>query len=325
VNDAALVQFWQLPDFGNFGIFLWLTFSAAFDIEACMGWKKQKLRLVPESEARGEVLEIYWEIKHVLGIPYVNPMFQAYGAYPEYFKVLWKALRPALQTREFFAAAERLAAEAYTRVHNYLNVPDLSRKMEEIGFSRGAQHELKDVIDLYLYNNSVLLMICGAQMQAFENPGAKARPATEPAEHPSHPDRPILVDERYAPPETRKIYDDIKKTMGAPFLNTSYINFGRWPDFLREYWAALKPVMLTPIYEQNHAAIHHSALALAAELPRPLQLSPTQLEEAGVSQADLSAVIHITDFFLDLLSKQVLNIAFAKIGLEGGAHSTAAA
>jgi hypothetical protein len=66
-------------------------------------------------------------------------------------------------------------------------------------------------------------------------------------------------------------------------------------------------------------------LALAAELPRPLQLSPTQLEEAGVSQADLSAVIHITDFFLDLLSKQVLNIAFAKIALEGGAHSTAAA
>jgi len=290
-----------------------------------MAWKRQKLRLVPESEADSEVLEIYAEIKHALGLPYVNPMFQALGAYPKYFKALWNALRPDLESREFFSLAQRIAAEAYTRVHNYLNVPNLSRKVEEMEFSPGAQEELRDVIDLYLYNNSVLLLIAAAQMQGFENPGASARPASVPAEHPTHPECPVLVDERHAPPETRRIYDDIKKTMGTPILNTSYINFGRWPDFLREYWGALKPVMLTPIYEQNRIAIRNSGLALAAELPRPLPLSPTQLEEAGVSHGDLDAVIHITDFFLEQLSKQLLNISFAKIGLEGGAHTTVAA
>jgi hypothetical protein len=290
-----------------------------------MAWKKRKLRLVPESEADNATSEIYAEIKHALGIPYINPMFQAYAAYPAYFRLLWQTLTPALETREFFSTAERIAAESYTRVHNYLNVPDLSRKVEEMDFSPGAQEELKDVIDLYLYNNSVLLLICASQMQAFENPAASARPATEPAEHPSHPERPILVDERNAPPETRKIYDDIKKTMGTPFLNTSYINFGRWPDFLRVYWETIKPVILTPLYEQNRAAIQTSALALAAELPRPLSLSPAQTEEAGVSAADLNEVIQVTEFFSELLSKQLLNIAFAKIGLEGGCHSTAAA
>jgi hypothetical protein len=290
-----------------------------------MTWSKQKMRLVPESAASGEVLEIYAEIKHALGISYVNPMFQAYAAFPEYFRLLWKTLRPGMDTREFFSAAQRIAAEAYTRVHNYFNVPDLSRKIEEMEFSPGAQHELKDVIDLYLYNNSVLLLIVAAQMQAFENPGAVPRPATAPAEHPSHPERPILVDERIAPPETRKIYDDIKKTMGTPFLNTSYINFGRWPDFLREYWNALKPEVPTPLYGQNALALQHSALALAAELPQPLQLSPALLEESGVSHADLSAVIQLTEFFFQLLSKQLLNIAFAKISLEGGVRSTAAA
>ncbi len=290
-----------------------------------MAWKKQKLRLVPESEADEATLEIYAEIKHALGIPYINPMFQAYAAYPEYFRLLWNALVPALETREFFSAAERIAAESYTRVHNYLSVPDLSRKVKEMDFSLGAQEELKDVTDLYLYNNSVLLLICAAQMQAFENPSASARPATEPAEHPSHPERPILVKESNAPPETRKIYEDIKKTMGTPFLNTSYINFGRWPDFLRVYWETIKPVILTPLYEQNHMAIRQSALALAAELPRPLPLSPAQTEEAGVSPNDLNDVIQVTEFFLNLLSKQLLNIAFAKIGLEGGGHSTAAA
>jgi hypothetical protein len=290
-----------------------------------MVWKKQKLRLIPESEADNATSEIYAEIKHALGIPYINPMFQAYAAYPAYFRLLWKALQPALETGEFFSAAQRIAAESYTRVHNYLSVPDLSRKVKEMDFSPGALDELRDVIDLYLYNNSVLLLICGAQMQAFENPAAGARPATEPAEHPSHPERPILVQESHAPPETRKIYEDIKKTLGTPFLNTSYINFGRWPDFLRVYWETIKPVILTPLYEENRAGIQQSALSLALELPRPLPLSPAQTEEAGVSAGDLNDAIQVTEFFLQLLSKQLLNIAFAKIGLEGGSHSTAAA
>src|SRR5262245_60954643 len=149
-----------------------------------MAWKKQKLRLIPEADADDATQEIYAEIKQALGIPYINPMFQAYAAYPEYFKLLWQALVPDLETREFFNSAERIAAESYTRVHNYLSVPDLNRKIQEMDFSAGAQEELKDVIDLYLYNNSVLLLICAAQMQAFENPAASVRPATEPAEHP---------------------------------------------------------------------------------------------------------------------------------------------
>lgn len=290
-----------------------------------MAWKRQKLRLVPESEADPEVLEIYGQIRHALGLPYLNPMFQALGAYPNYFRVFWNALRPDLETGEFFSLSQRLGAEAYTRVHNYLNVPDLARRIQEMEFSAGAQEELREVIDLYLYNNSVLLLIAAAQMQGFENPSASPHPASAPAEHPSRLERPVLVDERNAPPETRRIYEDIKKTMGSPILNTSYINFGRWPDFLREYWAALKPVMQTPLYEQNRLAIHNSALALANEVPRPLSLPPTQLEEAGVSESDLDAVIHITDFFLEQLSKQLLNISFAKIGLQGGVHTTVAA
>src|SRR4051794_11477883 len=117
-----------------------------------MVWKRQKLRLVPESEAEGEVLEIYQEIKHALGLPYINPMFQALGAFPEFFRVFWNVLHPDLDTQEFFSLAQRIAAESYTRVHNYLNVPNLRRRLEELEFSQGAQEELRDVIDLYLYN-----------------------------------------------------------------------------------------------------------------------------------------------------------------------------
>ena len=50
-----------------------------------MAWNKQKMRLVSEAEASPEILEIYYEIKQALGIPYINPMFQALAAFPEYF------------------------------------------------------------------------------------------------------------------------------------------------------------------------------------------------------------------------------------------------
>jgi hypothetical protein len=140
-----------------------------------------------------------------------------------------------------------------------------------------------------------------------------------------HPARIILVEEENAPPPTRKIYDEIKRTMDAPFLNTSYFNFGRWPDFLCEYWNALKPLIGTPLYEQHRQAMRSSAFSLAAELPYPLQLSSAELEEGGVAHEDISIIVQTADAFLDELSKHVLNIAFAKIGLEGGVKSTAAA
>ncbi len=79
------------------------------------------------------------------------------------------------------------------------------------------------------------------------------------------------------------------------------------------------------MFEQHRRAIRESALALAAELPQPIRLSMTELEENGTSREDISAIVQTTDAFLDLLSKQTLTLAFAKIGLEGGVRSTAAA
>ena len=117
----------------------------------------------------------------------------------------------------------------------------------------------------------------------------------------------------------------MKRTLGTPFLATCYINFGRWPDFLKTYWDSLKPNIRTARYEQHRLALRESALACAVELPETLQLSTTQMEEQGVPEEDLNTVVHVADLFLNLLSQQVLNMAYAKIGLEDGIISKLAA
>lgn len=289
-----------------------------------MAWKRHKLHTIREWEADTATQEIYSEVELALGIVYVPTMFQVFASFPDFFRLFWNRAHPVLETREFFSAAERLRAESYTRMHNYFNIPDLGWKVENMQFSSGAQLELRRAVELYHYSHPVVLQLCAALVQAFENPETAARHGTTPARHPSHPEKPVLVEEENAPPLTRRIYEDIKRTLGTPFLSTCYFNFGRWPEFLNEYWEALKPVLSSPLFEHHRRALRESALTYAAELPEPLQLSTSEMEEAGVRRDDLSAIVQTAEFFLDLLSKQTLAMAFAKIGLEGGVRSAVA-
>jgi len=280
--------------------------------------RKRRLPLVREADATGRTLEIYQETKSVLGIPHVNVIFQAYGAHPGFLDLMWKGLRPALETREFFRNADRIRGEAYTGIHNYFLVPDLCGSIREIHFSTGAQHELTDVVELFHYNNPLLLLITAVQLQAFEDGPTHQRTAEGGADHPVFTHAPIKVAEEAAPAPIRKVYDDIRRTLGLSFVNTDYQAFARWPDFLNVYWNSLKSVVSSPLYSENKHALRESALALANDLPNAPQLTVERMQESGLGSDEISAAITITEDFLDLLSGLVLNIAFAKIGLEGG-------
>jgi len=49
-----------------------------------------------------------------------------------------------------------------------------------------------------------------------------------------------------------------------------------------------------------------------------LELSVDQLLEAGMKEEDISSVARILDLFVRNLSGMVINVAIAKIALEGG-------
>ena len=274
------------------------------------------LHLLKEREVEGRTKEIFEEIKQALGVPYVNEMFQALASYPEFFALFWNTAKPALYTQEFFIYAERLGAEAYTRMANYFSVPPLRSSAESLGLSNEGQSELLEAIELYYYNYSVLLLLSAALVYGFEHPGARPREGTPVAIDSRYLEKPVLMEENGAPLTTRRVYEDIKRALRTPFLDMCYLNFGRWPDFLSGYWESLKPLLRTPLYEHNRLALRDSALSLASSLPKPLQLSTSQIEEAGVSALDVDSVIHLSESFLNLISKEALNVSFAKIGLE---------
>ncbi len=284
-----------------------------------MPWRKgNKLKVVRESEAQGRIAEIYREIKEALGVPHVNVIFQAYAVYPEFLERFWAAAQPLLQTQEFFALADRIGAEAYTRMHNYFAIPDLCREMETRGLSGEARHQLIGTVELFHYNNPPLLLLAAAQLQAFENRIGRDGKGTAAAEHPVFSEKPTLIEEPEAPPATRRIYDDIRRTFGLPMVNTDYRALARWPDFLEVYWPVLKTISQSPVYQECQQGVRESAWNLACELPVALDLSASKLMDEGMSDEQVSDVFRITELFVRALSGLVLNVAVAKIGLEGG-------
>jgi hypothetical protein len=283
-----------------------------------MPGKKIKVNLAPEKQAEGQTREIFQQIKHALGVPYVATFFRALASFPQFLELFWNAAKPVVSTQEFFSFSERLGAEAYTRVHNYLSAPQLQNGSTEAHFEIGNDNGtgLPQVIELYQHSSPMLLLICAALVQEFENPGREAQPGTPISSQQKFSEIALITEEDAAPAASRKIFEDIKRTLNIPFLSSCYLNLGQSPEFLKRSWESLKPVLRTPAYEQHRLAILESALSLAAELPEPLQLSVSQMEEAGVLFDDIHRIAQVAELFLDVLSRQVLNMAFAKICLE---------
>jgi hypothetical protein len=284
------------------------------------------LRLVSDHEATGETAALFSQIRHDLGLAFTPTYYQALGYYPGFLAIHWKNISPIVHTTEFFRMADRLRAEAYTKEHNYLQIPDLCRTIREAQFSTGAQRELISVIHHFYYRDAVLLLISAIQSLAFEGNSANASETANtphPAEMlktpPPLPETPpLLVPEENTSPAVRAIFDDIRRTLNLPALTADYSAIARWPDFLREYWAALKPNASSPIYAESRRLMVESALNLAAILPPLPELSIQSLEENGISKEQITSLVHINEAFTDTFSVNLLNVTFAQIGLEGG-------
>src|SRR6266705_1178167 len=222
--------------------------------------RRGKMKMVREREAEGRTREIFDELRAALGTPFVPILYQAFAAYPEFLDKHWRVFSPIFKTEQFFRLGDRLRGEAYTRMHNYFQIGDLCEPLDEMSFSEGAKHQLGDVIDLFNYLNPLLLVVVSAQSLAFEQ-GSGDAVTTEQhrAEHPHFLERPMLIEENTAPPPVKKIFEEMKRVLNVPVVNTDYRAFARWPDFLRGYWNALRPIVQALSYREQQRALCESS------------------------------------------------------------------
>lgn len=284
-----------------------------------MTWRKgNRLKQVSEGQAEGDIAETYREMRKALGVPRVDGAYQALAAFPEFLKLHWRALQPIVSTQKFFELADRMRADCYTRMHGYFEIPDLGSRIGNMEFSTGAQQELMEVVELHNYSSPLLLLLFAAQFQAFDSPVGQSGDSSTPAEHPEFSGDVVLVPETNAPAAVHRCYEDIKRTLGLSFVPNFYMSVARWPDFLQLYWDTLRPISRSPVYEGCHYGSRETAFTLVREFPAPLEFSIGQLSEAGISDDDIGSIIRILEMFVNAFSASALNVAAAKIALEGG-------
>jgi hypothetical protein len=284
-----------------------------------MSWRKgNRLRLVPEQESDAATRQVFTEIKQALGLPALQLYHPALAVYPTFLRLHWDLVRAIAGSRELFNAAERLRADAYTRTHNYFRIPDLSSHVQQPR-PDGETTKVALVANFYHYKEPLLLLLFCYQMQAMEGPAGQAGTAVTPHTAAMIVDEPpCTLDEHKAPAPLKKKYEDIKRALDLPFVNPEFCAFASWPHFLDSYWETLKKMINSPLYDECRYGVRSTAWTLAAQLPGPAELTMEQLAEAGMSAEEVSSVVRILELFVRNLSGQLLNVAAAKIALEGG-------
>lgn len=283
-----------------------------------MPWKRgQRLRLVPPKEACIEAAEIYSQMQSALGLPFVDKLHQAYAVFPEFLKAHWERAQKIVASEAFFQCADRLGADAYTRVHSYLKVPDIRSELVAAKFSEGAQQEVRDCIELFHRSSTYSLLLCSWQKRAFEGPVGSEEIDKEAAE-PVEPARmPMIIRDDAMSATTKKTLEEIRKGVSSPALDIFYVAMARWPDLLCDFWKRMQVEMQSPMFDHCKQTILEHAEELCEELPGPMELTTVQLLDV-LDEGEIGSMVRITDAFEKSLSALVLNVAWTRIGIEGG-------
>jgi hypothetical protein len=267
------------------------------------------LQVVPESQASGRTAEVFGEAKAALGIQYVPLPFQAFAAYPKFIDVQWQLFKPLFGTREFFELAARLQAEAYTYIHNYFEVRAIHDGLTVAEAAR--------VTDTFWGVEPALLLMLTVQMQALDGPVGKAE-AGHPANRVVDSGTPEFANVEEVGPAIRRVLDEARHTAELPYCSEELRAFAQWPELLFALWRGLKPAMQSIFHEQAVLRMRESAWTCAQEIPLQIEMEYSRMTEHGMTSEEIATVTHLTELLVRGSAVSVLNIAFAKIALEGG-------
>ncbi|MDH3234769.1 MAG: halocarboxylic acid dehydrogenase DehI family protein [Alphaproteobacteria bacterium] len=267
---------------------------------------------LPEYLAEGETKARYEDMKTVLQVPWMGVVTMAYAHYPNFFDALWAGLRPICGSTAYIEGARDLRA----RVENgvvALKPPPLAGRLGQMGYAPRELGQIRAMIEVFSHGNFLYLTI--AAMTAWLLHGGEMSGVREAApfagRHAPEADVPfVLMEAHHVDPPTQALYEDIKATLGLPFVNTDYRALARWPSYFAAAWGDLRSHPGTPAHEAIALSAHEGALTLARTLPNPAGLTAASLCEAAAKDAPLEEIQSVARLFFYLLPGLVTNVAF---------------
>jgi hypothetical protein len=268
---------------------------------------------VPEYLAEGALAALYDDTKKVLQVPWVGVIAMAYAHYRRFYEVLWHGLRPLFASRALVEACADLRREVEGGVGE-LAPPPIRGRLESLGYAGREIAEIRAVIEVFSHGNFPYCVMATLARLALEGGELPAKADAEPfrGRLPEVSVPFVLIEAHHADAPTRAVYDEVKATLGLPFVNTDYRALARWPSYFALAWDDLKRVVGTPAHARLVAEAHARLVETVRALPNPGGLAAGDLREAA---EPLDEVLQMSRLFHWLLPALVTNVAFLRAQL----------
>jgi hypothetical protein len=272
-----------------------------------------KIAPIPEHLAEPALKEIYEDTKAALQVPWMGVVAMSFARYPRFYATLWGGFRELSASAEFLAACHELRQEAEA---TSLSASSILRKLYQLGYTEPEIAEIHAVIEVFSHGNMPYLLIATAARLLLEsNEIGTSRSISKPVQSrhgPAAGGRLVLMEPHHTERQLRDLYEDLKSTLGLPFLNTDYRALARWPSYFDVAWRSLKPLIGTPAYDEAVERVHKKAVALVLALPNPTGLTSARLIAAADEDIAAKSVLDVVRLFQWLLPGLVVNVAYMR-------------
>ena len=273
---------------------------------------------LPEYLAEGRVRERYEDMKTVLQVPWMGVVTMAYAHYPRFFDCFWDGLRPLCASAPYVAASRDLRAFIEDAVAA-LAPPPIAGRLAEIGYAPREIAEIRDMIEVFSHGNFAYLPLVAVVSWLLAGnalDGGEDAPAFVGRHGPDVRVPFLLMEAHHADAPTRAVYEDIKTTLGLPFVNTDYRALARWPSYFAMAWGDIKPSVGGAAHEALCQTMHERVFAAARALPNPGALTGEALCATATADASVAEISAVSALFLYLIPGLVTNIAFFRRQLD---------
>lgn len=221
-----------------------------------------------ESDAKGEIAEIYADIRKVLGTSVVNLIWRNLATMPGALPWTWSTVRP------LYLGAAPLHAEAVRQTIALPDWPGFSADtLLAAGIDETEQGLIRNILDSYQYTNALALVVLSALLAHYEpQPANMVQPAGN-APKPSGVKIPELPPMDALDPEVAALVVELNgfgEDSEPQLIASMYRHLAYWPSYL-----ALVRTMLAPLQQQGRlnalttstrALGHAHGVVLAAQL-----------------------------------------------------------
>lgn len=274
---------------------------------------------LPEYLAIGATKARYEDMKSVLQVPWMGVITMAYAHYPSFFDTLWEGLRPLCRSAAYVECSRALRRFTEDSVAA-LDPPPIVERLGGLGYAPREIAQIADMIEVFSHGNFAYLpmaAIVRALLGGLEIEGGDEAPEFVERHAPDSAAAFVLMEAHHGDAPTKALYEDIKRTLGLPFVNTDYRALARWPSYFALAWGDLKAHIGSAAHEAIAQGLHDRALDFARTLPNPGGLTSRALIEAAKRDAPLTEITEVAKLFFHLIPGLVTNVAFFRLSVLG--------